>query len=76
MGASEGGTRNERILLCPWQQTEVAFFPLEPSDDFREFSFYQDCGYGAVEQLSVFGKIRYLFASSISLLSASSLLQS
>lgn len=52
------------------------FSPLEPSDDFREFSFYQDCGYGAVEQLSVFGKIRYLFASSISLLSASSLLQS
>ena len=40
VGASEGGTRNERILLCPWQQTEV--FPpppaLEPNDDFREFS--------------------------------------
>lgn len=41
MGANEGGTRNERTLLCPWQQTEV--FPpspatLEPNDDFREFS--------------------------------------
>ena len=52
------------------------FFPLEPSDDFREFSSLPRRVYGAVEQLSLFGKIRYLFASSISLLSASSLLQS
>ena len=77
MGASEGGTKNERILLCPWQQTEVGFFfPLEPSDDFREFSSLPRRVCGAVEQLSLFGKIRYVFASSISLLLASSLLQS
>lgn len=40
VGAREGETKNERSLLCPWQQTEVGFslFPLEPNDDFREFS--------------------------------------
>lgn len=68
----------KRRLLCPCQQTEVgfSFFPLNQMMTLESFLLYQDCGYGAVEQLSLFETIRYLFASSISLLSASSLLQS
>lgn len=51
--------------------------PLNQMMTLESFHLYQDCGYGAVEQLSLFGKIRYLFASStISLLEASFLLQS
>lgn len=58
------------------QRWVFLFFPLNQMMTSESFHLYQDCGYGAVEQLSLFGKIRYLFASSISLLPASSLLQS